>query len=139
MADSIPRAYLKELTDTLAAEPIKVAFFVNLTGYNALTATTYTILATTATEVSDSGTGYTLGGYSLILTSSNLTTNGAIVSAVAQSLVGKTFTFRYLVVYNSTTKKIRFVKDLLGDRVASSANINVTWSATDGIIKLSYE
>jgi hypothetical protein len=136
MADSIPRAYLKELTDTLAGESLKLAFFVNLTGYNELTATTYTILATTATEVSDGS--YATGGYVMTVASSNLATNGAIVTATEKSFQNKTFTFRYLVMYNNTTKKIRFVKDLLGDRQATGAVIKITWNATNGMIKLAF-
>jgi hypothetical protein len=138
MADSIPRSYLKELTDTLAAESLNLAFFVNLKEYNELTATTYTILATTATEVSESETGYTTGGYNLTTTSRNLTTNGCVVTASLGRLTDKSCTFRYLVIYNNTTKKIRFVKDLLGDRTVTNSSIRITWSETNGMIKLAF-
>lgn len=136
MADSIPRAYLKELTDTLAAESLKVAFFVNLTGYDPLTATTYAALVSGgATQVSAAGTGYTTGGYALTgLASSNLATNGAKVTASATVLAAATLTYRYAVVYNATSGKIRFIKDHLADKTVTGGTVTITWDATYGIM-----
>ena len=140
MADSIPRAYFKELTDTLAAESLMVALFVDLTGYNTLTATTYAVLADTAQEVLSSGTGYTTGGYALTGgTSSNLATNGAkFTTASALAVTAATFTCRYAVIYNSTTGKIRFIKDLLADKTVTTGTLTITWDTTNGIISFSF-
>lgn len=139
MADSIPRAYLKEITDTLAAETLKVALFTNLTGYDPLTASTYAVLAGTATEVSNAGTGYTTGGIALTTkVSSNLATNGAKFTADNFSLSGATFTCRYAVLYNSSNGKIRLIKDLGSDYPVSSGTFTLTWDATNGILKTSF-
>ena len=140
MADSIPRAYLKELADTLAAESLKVAFFVNTTNYNTLTATTYAaMVAGGATEVSASGTGYTTGGYALAgLTSSNLATNGAKVTASVTTLAAATLTYRYAVIYNATSGKIRFIKDHLTDKTITGGTVTITWDATNGILNFSF-
>jgi len=139
MADSIPRAYLKELTDTLAAESLKVAFFVNLTSYDPLTATTYAALASTATEVSPTNTGYTTGGYALTgLASSNLATNGAKITASATVLSNATLTYQYSVIYNATSGKIRLIKDHLTDKTVTGGTVTITWDATLGIIYFSF-
>ena len=96
MASSIPRARRKEIADAYVAKALKVAFFIYpLTGYDPLTATTYTALAATATEVSASGTGYTTGGYVLNgKTASNLAGNASIVTAAATQVANASFTCR---------------------------------------------
>ena len=137
MASSIPRARRKDYADTLVAKALKVAFFVNLTGYDPLTATTYAALAGTATEVSNAGTGYTTGGYSLTgLASSNLATNGAIVTANASAVATATFTAQYGVIYDSATGKIEGVSDWLVPYVVTNGTITVTWDAVAGIFNV---
>lgn len=144
MADSIPRSYLKERMDTLASEGLKVAFFVDLTGYNPLATTnTYTSLkAGGATEVSNSGTGYTSGGYLLRNVTSSVSgdasTYGAKITASATGISGATFTFRYSVIYNSNTGKIRGIKDHLSDKSIVGGIVVITWDAVNGIIADSF-
>lgn len=138
MADSIPRAYLKEIMETLVGESLKVALFVNLTGYNELTASTYAVLAGTATEVT--GAGYTTGGVALTgEASSNLATNGAKFTASATAIVSSNYTCRYAVIYNSTSPgNIRFIKDLGADKTISGGTLTITWSAVNGIVNISF-
>ncbi len=114
MANTIPRARKKADADLMAAKTLKVALFVNLTGYNELTATTYAALVSGgATEVSASGTGYTTGGYTLAgLTAANLATSGARVTANATSVASATFTYRYSVIYESSSGNIEGVVDV---------------------------
>lgn len=135
MASSIPRARRKEYTDAQAAKSLYVALFVNLTGYDALTATTYAALAATATEVSPSGTGYTTGGYALTgLTSSNVgSTNVAILTASATSVTAGTFTARYGVIYDHTTGKIEGVSDFLADKTVTGGTMSITWDMINGL------
>ena len=139
MADSIPRSYLKEITDLLAAETLKVAFFTSaLSGYTETAASS--LYSALSGEVSASGTGYTTGGYTLAsLTSATIgSTNAVGVTAAVVSLPSSsTITCRYLVVYNSTTSKIRAVKDLSYDRIVSNGSFTITWDATNGVIKVS--
>jgi hypothetical protein len=139
MADSIPRAYLKELTDTLAAETLNVALFVNLTGYDATTATTYAALAATASEVSATGTGYTTGGILLSgKASANYGSNGAMMTATATAVTAATFIARYAVIYNATTGKIRFIKDLLSNVSVTSGTFTVTWNTVSGVVNITF-
>lgn len=139
MADntSIPRTYLKELTDTLKAENLKVAFFVNIAGYDTLAATnTLTTLRATATEVSDAS--YTAGGYGLVTTSSNLATNGAKLTATSTAVAASSFTFRYSVIYNTDSGNIRFIKDHLTDKVITGGTLTIAWDATNGVVNFSF-
>lgn len=140
MADSIPRAYLRELATTLAAESLKVAFFVNLNNYDPLTATTYAALvAIGASEVQAAGTGYTIGGYALTgLASSDLAPNRAKVSASATVLSSATLTYQYSVIYNATSGKIRLIKDHLTAKTVTGGTVTITWDATLGIIYFSF-
>jgi hypothetical protein len=138
MASSIPRARRKAVADVIAAKTLYVALFVNLTGYDELTATTYTALLTSgASEVSSTLTGYTTGGYPLAsVLSSNLSTNGAKVSATDFSLSAATFTFRYIVIYDNVTKTIEAIIDALADKPVVAGTVNIAWNATNGIIKV---
>jgi len=140
MASSIPKAYKKEIADTIAAETLKVALFIS-TGWvyssaNAAHNTYAAIKAAGCTEVSSAGTGYTTGGVALAPTSSYIT-NDAGVFNVATSISSATFTCRYAVVYETTGGKIRAVVDLGGDVPVSNGTLTITWDATDGIIKVS--
>ena len=133
MADSIPRAYLKELTDTLAAESLNVALFTTFTNYYQSTTTTYALLAAGGGEVAN-GNGYITGGVALTgKTSSNYGNNGAMLTANASVFSSATFSCRYAVIYNSTTGKIRFVKDLLETKSVTGGTMTITWNATSGI------
>jgi hypothetical protein len=138
MASSIPRTRRKEIADAYVTKTLKVALFVNLTGYDPLTATTYTALAATATEVSSSGTGYTTGGYVLAgKAAANLATNGAIVTASPTQVANATFTCRYGVIYcDDTTKKIEAVSDFLTDYTVTSGTLTITWDNTNGILNI---
>jgi len=137
MASSIPRARRKEYADTLVAKALKVAFFTNLTGYDPLTATTYAALAGTASEVSNAGTGYTTGGYSLTgKSSSNLATNGAIMTADATVLGSATFTAQYGVIYDSATGKIEGVSDWLTPYSVTNGTITITWDTVAGLFNV---
>ena len=137
MADSIPRARRKAIADTVAAKDLYLAFFVNLTGYDELTATTYAALvAGGATEVAN-GNGYTTGGIALTgEAAANLATNGAKVSVNTFTLPASTFTFRYYIIYDHTTGTIEGVKDALVNKTSTGGTITITWSATEGIIKI---
>lgn len=140
MASSIPRAYLKEITDALAAENLYVAFFTNTMTYNELDATnTYTAVAALGGEVSASGTGYTTAGYALSNEASAVvgSTNAVKLTADATTLASATFTARYAVIYAFTSKKIRAIVDFGADKTVTGGTITITWS-TDGIVKLSY-
>lgn len=138
MADSIPRARRKAWADTIAAKTLYAALFVNLTGYDELTATTYALLVVGgATEVSASGTGYTTGGVALSgVASSNLATNGAKVTASATTISSATFTFRYVCIYDHTTGTIEGIKDLLADKTVTGGTVTITWDSTNGVIKI---
>lgn len=139
MADytSIPRTYLKELTDSLSQESLKVALFVNITGYDELAATnTITTLRATATEVSHAS--YTTGGYVLNTTSSNMATNGAMLTATSTTVAAAEFTYRYSVIYSSSTGKIRFVIDHLLDKTITGGTLTIAWNATEGVINFSF-
>ena len=139
MASSIPRATRKRYADSLAGTSMKVALFVDITGYAELTATTYTALDVTATEVSSVGTGYTTGGYTLTLSSANLATNGAKVDAVATSVAAATFTCRYAVIYINAaagTDYIVAVSDFGSNYTVTNGTITITWDATDGLISI---
>lgn len=135
MASTIPRARRKAVADTYAAKSLKVALFVNLTGYNELTATTYAALVSGgATEVSASGTGYTTGGYALAgLAAAELATNAARVTANASVVNSATFTCRYGVIYESSTGNIEGVSDFLTDKVVTGGTITITWDNTSGL------
>jgi hypothetical protein len=138
MASSIPRTRRKEVADAYVAKTLHVALFTHpLTGYDPLTATTYTALAATATEVSASGTGYSTGGYALAnKAAANLSTNGAIVTASPTQVTNASFTCRYAVIYDFATKKIEAVSDFLVDYVVTSGTITITWDATAGLIQI---
>lgn len=135
MASSIPRARRKEYTDAQAAKSLYVALFVNLTGYDPLTATTYAALVATATEVSASGTGYTTGGYALTgLTSANVgSTNVTMLTALATAVSSATFTARYGVIYDHATGKIEGVADFLADKTVTGGTMTITWDMTNGL------
>ena len=140
MADSIPRVYLREITTALAAETLKVAFFVDLIGYTETDATnTYTSLVSGgATEVASNGTtNYTTGGYTLTTTSSNMTGNGAKLTATYTSLASATLSYRYAVIYKSGGN-IRFIKDHGSLRSVTSGTITITWDATNGIVNFKF-
>lgn len=138
---SIPRARRKEIADQYVAKTLKVALFVNLTGYNELTATTYAALVSGgATEVSASGTGYTTGGYTLSgLASAELATNSARVTATATTVASATFTCKYAVIYDSATGKIEGITGFdanNSDKVVTGGTITITWDNTSGLLNL---
>jgi hypothetical protein len=138
MASSIPRTRRKEIADAYVAKTLKVALFVNITGYDPLTATTYTALAITAQEVSNSGTGYTTGGYVLTgKAAATLATNGAIVTAAVTQVTGASFTCHYGVIYDDTTKKIEAVSDFLIDYTVANGTLTITWDNTLGLLNIS--
>ena len=139
MASSVPRARRKAQADVVAAKTLKAAFFVNITGYDELTATTYAALVSGGgTEVSASGTGYTTGGIALAsVAASNLATNGAKVSAATLTLASATFTFRYIVIYDVTSGSIEAIVDAGSDKTVTGGTVTVTWDAVNGIIKWS--
>jgi hypothetical protein len=135
MADSIPQSYLKEIITTLAAEPLYVALFsgTTLVGYDPTSATnTYTTLAAANTQVGATG------GYALTCQSANYSSTGAMLTATTTTIAGVSFTCRWLVFYEFTGKKIRFIKDLLTNTTVTSGTLTLVWSATDGLIKFTY-
>lgn len=137
MADSIPRSYLKEITDALAAEPLYVAFFKSdMSGYTETAASS--LYSALGNEVSSAGTGYTTGGYALasLVSESIGVTNAVRLTASATARTGATWTCRYAVIYNHTTSKIRGVKDLGSDMSVTSGTFTITWSATEGVVKV---
>jgi hypothetical protein len=137
MASSIPRAYLKELTDALALENLYVALFTSAMDYTATDATnTYTIVAGKGGEVSNSGTGYTTMGYKLTLASAVASLTACKITATATTITTATFTARYAMIYNFDTKKIRAIVDF-GDKVVTSGTFTITWSAS-GVIRVSF-
>ena len=138
MASSIPRVRRKAYADTVAAKTLKAAFFVNVTGYDELTATTYAALVSGgAAEVSSSGTGYTTRGVALAsVAASNLATNGAKVSAATLTLASATFTFRYIVIYDTVSGTIEAVIDAAADKTVTGGTVTVTWDATNGFLKI---
>ena len=132
MASTIPRARRKQIADAFASMNFKRAFFVDLTGYDPLTATTYTALIATATEVS--GGGYTTGGYALTnKLSANLATNAAKMTPDPTSVNSATFTARYAVIYNADDDTIWGVQDFLSTYSVSSGTFTVTDSPTEGM------
>ncbi len=138
MANTIPRGRRKAYADTVAAKTLYVALFVNVTGYNELTATTYAALVSGgATEVSASATGYTTGGYALAgLTAANLAANESRVTANATSVTSATFTCRYAVIYELSTGNIEGVVDFGVDKTVTGGTITVTWDNTNGLINI---
>ncbi len=141
MASSIPRAYLKELSDALAAEPLYVALFTSAMVYTeTATTNTYTTVAAAGGEVSNSGTGYTTGGYALSALTSGVvgSTNAVKVTATATSVVSATFTARYAVIYNGTSKKIRGVVDFGSDKVVTGGTFTINWDNTNGVFNITF-
>jgi hypothetical protein len=139
MASSIPRARRKEYADTLVAKTLKVALFVDITGYDPITATTLTALkAGGATEVSNAGTGYTTGGYTLAgKAASNVgATNVSIVTTNPTAVASATFTCRYAVIYDTATDKIEGISDFLAAKTVTNGTITVTWDATAGLVNI---
>ena len=139
MASSIPRRGRKAVTDALAAKSLKVAFFVNVTNYDPLAATnTYASLkAGGATEVSNAGTGYTTGGYTLAgMASANLATNGAILTANPTVVANATFTCSYAVIYDGVTGNLEGIVDLGGAKTVTNGTITVTWDIVAGIFNV---
>ena len=136
MASSIPRRGRKAVTDALAAKSLKVALFVDITNYDPLTATTYAALkAGGATEVSHAS--YTTGGYALVgMASTNLATNGAILTANPTSVATATFTCRYGVIYDATSGNIEGISDFGQSYTVTNGTITVTWNVTTGIINV---
>lgn len=131
--------YRKEVTDALAAETDYVALFTNTLAYDPLNVahTTYTQIAALFTEAS--GTGYTAGGKALTTTSGYIgATNASALTAAATAwTITTNLTCRYAVIYDFTSKKIRAVVDLGGDKTVTSGTLTITWDATNGIISVS--
>ncbi len=132
MASTIPRAIRKITADDIASLNLKRAFFVDINGYDPLTATTYTALIATATEVS--GGGYTTGGYDLTnKLTANLATNAAKMTPDPTAVASATFTARYAVIYDNDTGVIWGVQDFLSTYSVSSGTFTVTDSPTEGM------
>lgn len=137
MASTITRARKKAYADTLAAKTLRVALFVNINGYDPVTATTLAALRATATEVSNVGTGYTTGGYPLVLTAANVgATNVSMVTATATTVAAATFTCRYGVIYEVSTGNIEGISDFGADYTVTAGTIEITWDATNGLFNI---
>lgn len=136
MANSIPRTRRKAWANTIAAKTLKCALFVNLTGYDELTATTYAVLVSGgATEAS--GTGYTTGGVTLTnVASSNLATNGAKISADPAVWTSASFSFRYAVIYDSSSGSIEAILDAGSSKTVTGGTVTITFDSTYGFIKV---
>jgi len=138
MASSIPKERRKDLAAVYAAKSLKCALFSSLGAYDALTATTYTALAATGTEVT--GAGYTTGGVALTgKTSAYLAGNGAIMYADPTSVATATFVARYGVIYvNAVTPsdKIEAVIDFGANYTVTNGTFTITWDTVNGIFNI---
>jgi len=142
MASVIPKTYRKEITDALEAETLYVALFTNSmstwTGLNAAEKT-YTQVAAVYTE--STGAGYTVGGKALGGTNSGyLGASNIVVITVDVNTtwtITTALTARYAVIYEFTSKNIRAVVDLGGDKTVTSGTFTITWDAVNGLIKIS--
>ena len=140
MASTIPRTYRKEITDALEGETLYVAFFTNsMSTWTGLSAVekTYAQVATIYTE--STGTGYTIGGVPLPVTSANMAGNAANINADddTELTISTALTARFAVVYNHTSGLIRSVTDLGGDYTVTSGKMTIVWDAVNGVIKCS--
>jgi hypothetical protein len=97
-----------------------------------------TTVYTTTNEVSSSGTNYTAGGNTLVIsvtpTSANNSANvpTAFISFATSTWTNVTFTCRGALIYNSTQgNKAVAVLDFGSDKVASSDNFQVTFPTAD--------
>jgi hypothetical protein len=87
--------------------------------------------ATYTTTNESSGTGYTAGGFAL---TKNGVTSGATSFTDFADLApsGLTITdYRYVVIYETTTNKVCFYKDLGSTRSVSSGTITITFPTAD--------
>ena len=142
MASVIPKTYRKEITDALEVETLWVALFTNSmstwTGLNAAEKT-YTQVAAVYTE--STGVGYTVGGKALGGTNSGyLGASNIVVITVDVNTtwtITTALTARYAVIYEFTSKNIRAVVDLGGDKTVTSGTFTITWDAINGLIKVS--
>ena len=93
-----------------------------------------------------SGTGYTSGGFALAADGPNfwrtVTTTAVYSPAQTQSATGSTFTFRSLLVYNSTAVNPNnglYFFNAGADQVVSNGQLTIVWptaDATTGLVRV---
>ena len=142
MASVIPKTYRKEITDALETETLWVALFKNTLVYNPTNTghKTYTQIVAAFPGSESTGTGYTVGGKALGGTNSGyLGASNIVVLTVDVNTtwtITTALTARYAVIYEFTSKNIRAVVDLGGDKTVTSGTFTITWDAVSGLIKV---
>jgi len=137
IGNTIPKEAKKEKIDSFLAETWKVCLLTN--AFNTV-ATPYLYSGVSAYEVA-SGSGYTTGGEGVSklawgIGSGYTDTNNAYIDAVDATWYNATFTFRYVVVYETTGGKIRGIYDLGYDWSPVAKSFTIQWNA-GGLIKIS--
>lgn len=139
---TLPDAVALEIArgNFLEAGTYKVALYTaDLTG---VTAQSYSV----TNEAS--GTGYTAGGFTLAVGAFNpnfwglVTTTAVFDPADTQSGTGSTFTFRSLLVYNSTAANPNdglYFFNAGADQIVSNGQLTIIWpapDATNGLVRV---
>lgn len=114
----------------LATATIKCALFTS----SATIAATSTLYSALDNEVSDSGTGYTTGGVTL----TDLAWTGTTIKTITGTIPSwdpLTATFRYAVIYDTSTSKIIGYYDFGTDQQVVSGTLTLTFHS-NGFIKV---
>lgn len=130
---TIPKEAKKEITDGWAAESWKVALLKS--GFSYVDGSHITYSNVSASECS--GTGYTAGGASLTLSSSQDSTNGKLDASDVAWGPGATISdIGYAVLYNTTTGKIKDIKTVSPVGSVTAGTFTLQWHAS-GILRIS--
>jgi len=135
MANVFPKQVKKEIIDGWVAEPIwKVALLDNGFTYDH---TTDILYANVASDELASGNGYTTGGATLAgRVGAYVDTYDYWLNADDRAWTSATFTnVRYVVVYETSSDKIRFIYELDTNYSCVNSTFTVVWAAT-GLIKI---
>ena len=135
MANVFPKQVKKEIVDNWIAETTwKVALLDNGYVYDHTTDDLYTDV--TGDELPN-GNGYTTGGATLAGRAGGyVDTYDYYLDATDTAWASATFTnVRYLVVYETTANKIRFIFDLGANYSCTNATFTIVWAA-GGLIKI---
>ena len=136
MADTIPKEVKLEIVTGWKDETTwKVALFTSL-DTTILTKSTYTECAALGTEVV--GTGYTLGGATVAGRAVGYVDTDDTYIDVTDSSWGPnaSFTAYYAVLYETTTNKIRVIKDFGANKPVTNGTFEIQWNS-GGILKIS--
>lgn len=130
----VPKITKKDVTDSWKAEAdahqLYVALFLSTSNCE-----TQTLYSTCTNQVAGGVGGYVTGGKELVATSAYDGEN-AVLGGTNLAWTTASFTFRYTVVYNTVTSKIRGIFAEAVDRIVTGGTITVQWNPS-GLIKVS--